>query len=122
MPTLQGEAIARAIRDHQSNASNLWRYRRLLPELHLWVDRFDRDFALYLPTPVIAIAPLRYTTIAMYQLGRSDIGARTTITFNEGWLEVRPFADTLATLLHECLHAWEEWHCGREKGGWYHSV
>lgn len=74
MPTLQGEAIARAIRDHQITASNLWRYRDLLAELHLWVDRFDQDFDLALPTPVIAI------------------------------------------------RAWEEWHCNREKGGWYHSV
>ena len=122
MPTLQGEAVALAIRDHQSNASNLWRYRMLLPELHLWVDRFDHDFDLRLPTPVIAIGELRYTTIANYRLGRSDIGTRTTITFNEDWLQIRPFADTLATLLHECLHAWEEWHCDREKGGWYHSV
>lgn len=122
MPTLQGEPIALAIREHQVNDSNLWRYRLLLAELHLWVDRFDADFGLYVPTPVIGVAALRYTTIAEYQLGRSDIGARTTITFNDRWIEVRPFADTLATLLHEYLHAWEEWHCGREKGGWYHSV
>jgi hypothetical protein len=122
MPTLLGERVAQAIRDHQVTASNRWEYRDLLAELHVWVDRFDRDFDLRLPTPVIAVRPLRYTTIASYRLGRSEIGARTTITFNEGWLWQRTFRETLATLIHELLHAWEEWHCGRETGGWYHSV
>lgn len=28
----------------------------------------------------------------------------------------------MAKLIHELLHAWEEWHCGRETGGWYHTV
>jgi hypothetical protein len=122
MPALQGEKVALAIRDHQVMASNLWQYRDLLAELHVWVDRFDRDFELRLPTPVLAVRPLRYTTVAVYRLDRNEIGARTAITFNEAWLWVRPFRDTLATLIHELLHAWEEWYCGRERGGWYHTA
>lgn len=121
MATLQGEPVALAIRDHQTSQATTWAYRELIQELHIWVARFDKDFDLNLPTPVIAVAPLRYNVLANYRLGRSGIGARTTITFNEGWLSVRPFADTVATLIHELLHAYEEWHLGRETGGWYHS-
>lgn len=121
MPLYQGEAVAQAVRRHQLEASNRWPYRDLLAELHAWVDRFDADFDLGLPTPVIALSPLRVTTLATYRLGRSDIGARTTITFNERWLPRRAFTDTLVTLMHEYLHAWEEWHGGREVGGWYHT-
>src|SRR5215217_32816 len=57
----------------------------------------------------------------MYRLGRSEIGARTTITFNERWLFRRPWAETLATLAHELTHAYEEWQLGRARGGWYHT-
>lgn len=121
MPTLQGEQVARAIRQHQLEESNLWKYRDLVAELHTWVDRFHKDFELNVPTPIIAITPLRRNILATYRLGRNEIGARTTITFNERWIPLRPLADTLVTLIHELVHAYEEWHLGREKGGFYHT-
>lgn len=74
MPTLQGEPVAQAIKTHQIEQSNRWRYRALADELHRWVDRFDRDFELGVPTPVIAIAALPVNILATHRLGPSDIG------------------------------------------------
>lgn len=125
MPTLQGEPIALAIREHQIKASGVWPYRDLVRELHAWVDRVDKDFDLGLPTPIIAIAPLRINILGAYTLGRNEIGARTTITLNERWLPHRSFSETAVTLVHELLHAFEEWRLGREVGPslkpWYHT-
>jgi hypothetical protein len=122
MTTYQGEEIARAIRDHQTGASGQWPYREFVEGLHRWVDRFDSDFNLGLPTPILAIEALPVNVLAQYRLGRNGLGARTTITLNERWIPNRPYAETLASLIHELIHAYEEWHLGREKGGWYHTV
>ncbi len=116
-----GEPIAVAIREHQISAKGLWKHQQLTDELHAWVNRFEKDFHLNPPTPVIAIEPVRINILGIYRLGRSGIGCRTTITLNECWLDYRPFGETLVTLIHELLHAFEEWHLGRENGGWYHS-
>src|SRR5829696_8693201 len=104
MPILQGEPVAHSILHHQVQESGGWPYAGLVDELHRWVDRFDRDFNLGVPKPIIAITPLRISTVAYYRLGRNEIGARTTITLNERWLPHRPLADTLTTLLHELVH------------------
>jgi hypothetical protein len=122
MTTYQGEDIARAVLEHQTSASSPWAYRDLADDLHRWVDRFDTDFNLGLPTPILMIEGLPFNVLARYRLGRNGFGARTTITLNEGWIPIRPYSDTLATLIHELIHAYEEWRLGREKGGWYHTV
>jgi hypothetical protein len=120
---LSGEPVALAIRDHQRQRSDLWERRELVSELHDYVERFDATFDLGIPTPIIAVARLRSNVLGMYRLGRNDFGARTTITLNELYLPAGPVtALTLEVLLHECVHAWEEWNCGRERGGWYHTV
>ncbi len=122
MTSLQTEPIVRAIREHQQQNSIEWFHRELVQELHTWAERFNQDFALDLPTPVIAIARLRITTFGKYCLGRSDIGARTTTYFNELWLPPRRSkSDMIGTLFHERLHAYEEYHLGRKVGGWYHT-
>ena len=120
METVRVERVAKVIRDHQVNESGAWQHRSLVEQLHLWADRFGADFDLRIPTPVIAITPLRINTLANYKPGRSDIGARTTITFNERWIGRRPFSATLATLAHELVHGYEEYHVLRGGMG-YHS-
>src|SRR5438105_5048095 len=112
MPLLEGESIARAIREHQTT-SGLWPYGELIKELHRVAELVDRDFNLGVPTPVIAIDYIRHDVLANYRLGRSGIGARTTITFNESWLLQRSITDTHLTLIHELVHAHEEWRLGR---------
>lgn len=79
MSVLQGEKIAQAILDHQTSPVTGWAYGELVEELHRWCDRVDKDFDLAIPTPVIAIAPLRLDVLGLYRLGRNEIGTRTTI-------------------------------------------
>jgi predicted SprT family Zn-dependent metalloprotease len=122
LPLLQGEAVAQAIKKHQVDERSLWCHRDLVRELHLWVERLDKDFNLGVPTPVIGADHLRISVLGSYRVGPSDIGARTTITLNERWLPYRSFAEILITLAHEVCHAHEEWRLGRGKGGWYHTA
>lgn len=117
--TMTHAKVAGAIRVHVEQEALGWRYRRIVQELHLWGQRFTADFNLGVPTPVLAVERLRRDTLGQYTLGRSAIGTRTTVTMNERWIAARPFRDTLITLLHELVHAWDEWSNGRgsAKGG-----
>lgn len=121
MTSLHGELVAQAIREHQIEASGPWEYRDLVKDLHVCVESLDREFELDLPIPIIAIAELPWNILGRYRLGRNQLGVRTNIALNEIWSPYRSFAETLITLVHELLHAFEEWRLGREKGGWYHT-
>lgn len=103
------ESVAGAIRAHVDETAADWHYRRIVRELHVWGERFTADFDLDVPTPVLGVARLRINTLGQYTLGRSAIGTRTTVTLNERWIASRPFQETLITLLHELVHAWDEW-------------
>jgi hypothetical protein len=121
MTLLQGEPVATAIREHQVAQSGSWPWRAFTEDMHRWAERIDRDWNLGVPRPVIAVEPQRHSRIAYYRLGRSGIGARTTIVFNEHWIPDLPPSQQVLTLLHELVHAHEEWRHGRERGGSYHT-
>ncbi len=115
--------VAQAIRDHQIHDSGSWEHKELVTQFYQWADRINEDFRLHVPSPVIAIASLRPNVLGLYRLGHDEIGSRTRITLNAMWLAPRlPMSRNIQTLLHEMVHAWEEWYCGRERGGWYHTI
>lgn len=119
MAGVQGEEIALAIREHQTRVED-WRYARLAGMLHRWVEVFDSEFKLQLPSyPIIRFAPLR-NAYASYQAARGELGTKDNITFNsrEIW---RDATETLATLCHELLHLWQEYH-GRPARSNYHNA
>jgi hypothetical protein len=104
----QGEAVAQAVRDHQTALSNLsdWEYAPLARELHRWVEIFDVEFKLNMPSyPIIHFAPLR-NAYANYKWFRAEVGTKDNITFNTHELNRD---ELLSTLLHELLHLWQHY-------------
>ncbi len=112
------EEIALSLRAHQTTVPN-WRYTGLARELHRWVELFDIEFKLDLPSyPVLKFAPLR-NAYATYGCLRGELGTRDNITFNISALERDP-ALILRTLCHELLHLWQHYH-GTPSRSKYHN-
>jgi hypothetical protein len=115
----QGEPVAQAIRDHQTAISD-WEYAPLARELHRWLEIFDLEFKLNLPSyPVLQFAPLR-NAYATYAWFRGELGTRDNITFNTHELSRIP-ALILRTLCHELLHLWQHYH-GTPSKSTYHNA
>ncbi len=101
------EAISAQLRDHQTGLTD-WRYARLAHELHRWVQLFDLEFKLQLPSyPVIFFAPLR-SAYATYAWFRGAAGTKDNITFNTHELNRDP-ALILRTHCHELIHLWQHY-------------
>jgi hypothetical protein len=119
MSLLQDEPIALSIRDHQV-ALDDWEYAPLSGELHRWVELFDVEFKLNLPSyPVLRFAPLR-NAYATYAWSRGEVGTKDNITFNSRELSRDP-ALILRTLCHELLHLWQHYY-GRPSNSNYHNA
>jgi hypothetical protein len=116
---LQDKLIAQAIRDHQTALVD-WEYAALAAELHRWVEIFDVEFKLELPSyPVLHFAKLR-NTYATYEWFRGEVGTKDNITFNIHELSRDP-ALILGTLCHELLHLWQHYH-GTPPNSNYHNA
>lgn len=114
------EPVAVALRDHQAQIKD-WRYGSLARELHRWVEIFDLEFELQLPSyPVLKFAPIR-NAYATYAWFRGEIGTRDNITFNTHELD-RDAALIIRTLLHELIHLWQHYHGRPATGNGYHNV
>ena len=116
------EPIAQALRSHQVKVATDWAHRGRVADLHEMVAPILTHFDIAVPQPVvIAVARLRHTRLAQYTYGRSELGIRTTITFNAAYLAARPWPDTVVTLLHELLHGWDEYAHGIVSGCRWHT-
>jgi hypothetical protein len=92
-----------------------WRYRECLENLHLWVCRFNVEFKLDIPTPVLAVDRTRKRRCyGHYRPGHNGFGLRTEITIADWHVNEcnssTKWCHVLETLLHELLHAWQEYH------------
>jgi hypothetical protein len=118
-PSARSEPVTLAIREHQGAVED-WPYAALARQLHCWVEIFDSQFKLQLPSyPVLKFAPLR-NAYANYQAARGELGTKDNITFNTHEL-ARDVPLLLATLCHELLHLWQTYHGTPGKGN-YHNV
>lgn len=103
----QMEPVAQALRNHQTALED-WEYAPLARDLHRWVEIFDVEFKLHLPSyPVLQFAPLR-NAYATYAWFRGEVGTKDNITFNVYELD-RDSALLLRTLHHELLHIWQHY-------------
>lgn len=113
------EPVALAIRDHQA-AVEEWLYASLARELHRWVGVFDLEFKLNLPSyPVLRFSPIR-NAYATFVAARTDLGTKDNVTFNTHELPTA-LPPLLATLCHELLHLWQEYHGNASKSN-YHNT
>lgn len=112
------ERISIQLREHQVSLSD-WTYGPLARELHRWVEIFDLEFKLHLPSyPVLKFDTLR-SAYATFAYSRGDVGTRDNITFNTKELS-RDVALILRTECHELLHLWQHYH-GTPSSSNYHN-
>jgi hypothetical protein len=113
------EPINIAIKEHQGLVED-WKHRSLLKELHIWTERFDVEFKLKLPLPVIVVDKLSRRTLGFFRFGRNGLGLKHEITINSTHAQSKEFWQVLGTLLHECLHLWQQTH-GDPSNSNYHN-
>lgn len=113
------ERINQALAEHQAAIED-WRYADLARDLHVWAKRMVVEFKLKIGVPALAIEQLKRMTAGHYRPGRNGFGLRDEIAIDVRHVREDPYAEVLATLLHELLHAWQEHH-GRSSNGNYHN-
>ena len=92
---------------HVEDAAD-WEWHEMARQLYAWTDRFnDRFFGQQMPGSLLSFARLDYRILAAYTLRRNPQGLLYEITLNTKHLE-RPLWETLETLMHECVHLWQQ--------------
>ena len=118
------EIINRKIMELETQTKQ-WRYSNLSEQLYKWFDKFNICFFQNkLKTPVISFERTRSNTLGHFVLGRNSLGLKWNTNINSLYIDL-PLVDTLATLLHEMTHQWQQ-ELGKKKskGGQnnYHNV
>ena len=102
-----------------------WRFSDLSEQLYKWFDKFNICFFQNkLKTPVISFERTRSNTLGHFVLGRNSMGLKWNTNINSLYMDL-PLVDTLAILLHEMTHQWQqEFGKKKSKGGQnnYHNV
>ena len=102
-----------------------WRFSDLSKQLYKWFDLFNKHFfQKKLKTPVISFDRTRSNTLGHFVVGRNSIGLKWNTNINSLYIDL-PLVDTLATLLHEMTHQWQQ-EFGKKKGksrrSYYHNL
>lgn len=105
----------------QHQRTNGWAHRELATCLLWWAKVFDSEFKLRIANTTLRIDVLRASTLGHFRRGCNGFGLEGEIAINILNIELANFYDTLGTLLHEQLHAWQQAH-GRPGRGTYHNV
>src|SRR4051794_2817663 len=107
-----------ALAQHQRNED--WGLRNLLTDLHGWQEIMRGEFKLDIPEIALTVERLRCTRLGHFQPGHNGFGLRGEIALNRSYVGEREYWQTLGTLLHELLHAWQQAH-GKPGRGNYHN-
>lgn len=110
--------VYEALAGHQT--SEPWAARGVIAELHRWVPIFNERFGLEIPEVALGIDRLRMTRLGHFRPGHNGFGLKGEIVINDRYLGGRDGWETLGTLFHELLHAWQQAH-GRPGRGNYHN-
>jgi hypothetical protein len=103
---IDGEPVNDVLKEHSLTAAD-WDFNEVVTQVHEWAQRFNAEFRLGLQTPAIRLDHIGSCRLGTYRPGRNGFGLRHEVTLNTRYLN-RPFAATLATLLHELLHQWQD--------------
>lgn len=125
-PMPDGEDVGRgaapriydALAQHQRSED--WGLRDLLTDLHRWQEIMRGEFKLDIPEIALTVERLRCTRFGHFQPGHNGFGLRGEIALNRSYVGPREYWQTLGTLLHELLHAWQQAH-GKPGRGNYHN-
>jgi hypothetical protein len=118
-PVALTEPINVLLRKHQVSVRG-WKYHDLLCEFYTWVERFNSEFKLNIPMPVIAIGLLKERNLAEFRFGRNMLGIKHEIIIGRHHIESDEYWNQIGSVLHECLHLHESLY-GRPARGGNHS-
>ena len=108
------QAINIAVKENEIKTKE-WRFSYLSEELYTWFDLFnERFFDNALKTPVISFERTRVNTLGHFVIDRNSFGLKWNININSLYAHCT-LGDTLATLLHEMIHQWQQ-EFGKKKG------
>jgi len=109
------------IKEHEIQTEE-WLYSKLSGQMYIWVDRFNEQFFdRKLQIPAISFRRTRVNTLGHYVIDRNEFGLKWNININRLYVDL-PTGITLATLLHEMIHQWEEGLGKRKNRRNYHSI
>ena len=101
------EIINRKIRELETQTKQ-WRFSDLSEQLYIWFDLFNENFFQgRLKNPVISFERTRSDTLGHFALDRNAFGLKWNTNINCLYVDL-PLVDTLATLLHEMTHQWQQ--------------
>jgi hypothetical protein len=104
--------VYHALASHQLEEN--WPYQDVIRRLHEWADRFNSHFKLELTPVALRIGGASSNCYGHFRAGPNDFGLSREIAFEELFLRAQLAAgewwQTLGTLLHEQLHAWQHDH------------
>jgi len=118
------ETTNQVIKENEIQAKD-WSFSSLSEHLYIWFDLFnERFFQNTLKTPVISFEKRRVNNLGHFVIDRNALGLKWNINVNSLYVDL-PLVDTLATLLHETAHQWQQ-EFGKKKGknsySNYHNV
>lgn len=118
------EIINETLREHETRTDE-WLFCQLSNDLYAMFGHFNkRFFDSKLKTPVISFERTRCNNLGHFVLDRNACGLKWNININRLYTDL-PLADTLATLLHEMVHQWQQEFGKRKRKsrhGNYHNV
>ena len=107
-----------ALAEYQT--SEPWPAKALITELHRFAVIFNREFQLGIPEMALGIDRLRRTTLGHFRYGHNGFALKGEIIINDRHLDDREGWQTLGTLFHEMIHAWQQAY-GKPGRGNYHN-
>ena len=97
------EDINHSLKNHQAGVND-WECRALVANLHVWAERFIREFKLEIGTPALTIEKLRCNVYGHFRCGRNGLGLWNEIAINQTYVELDRYWQVLGTLLHKLIH------------------
>jgi len=110
MQHVVAEKINTELRQHQISLDAEWQFGKAAADLHIWAERMIVEFKLDIGTPAIAIDVTSVFTLGTFRYGRNGLGLKDETTVSRCHLTGDPYWTVLATLLHEALHSWQQYH------------
>ena len=111
-------SINSVLADHQCNDPG-WDLAPIAQRLHEWAGRFISEFKLDIGVPALRIERLR--CLGYYDGAPNEFGLMHEIAIDKTHALEDPLWSVLDSLLHECLHFWQEVH-GRPGRCNYHNA
>lgn len=113
-------SIYPVLADHQRGED--WPAHDTIVQLQVWAERFNVEFKLDIPEVSLCIERLDIRRCGHFRYGHNGFGLKGEIAINVKYLSgQRAGWETLGTLLHELIHAWQQAH-GKHGKGNYHNT